>query len=41
MAWQFGIYQMGKSIISNFHFYCEIYPHIGKHTYMLGLHITP
>jgi hypothetical protein len=20
MAWQFGIYQMGKSIISNFHF---------------------
>jgi len=37
---KFGIYQMGKWVISKFHFICEIYPHIGKHTHMLGLHIT-
>jgi len=37
MAWQVGIYQMSYLKSS---FYCEIYPHIGKHTYTLGLHIT-
>jgi hypothetical protein len=40
MAWQFWDLSNGKISYLKISFYCEIYPHIGKNTYMLGLHIA-